>query len=88
MTTRIKWKRSQEGYVDSHCGRFEISPLYFSCVNPRSFKVEYVDGGERIVIASSKDSQRDAKRAAQIWLDERENPNPSQESKVDWDQLL
>jgi hypothetical protein len=35
--TSIKWGRSDEGFVESKCGRFEISPEYWGCVQPQSY---------------------------------------------------
>lgn len=50
MGTRVRWKRAQEHYVDSHCGRWKITPEYWSCVSPRYFKLwhdkKVVGGGE------------------------------------------
>jgi hypothetical protein len=33
----IKWKRSSDGYVDSHDGVWRITPLFCGCVKPQMF---------------------------------------------------
>lgn len=56
----IRWKPSREGYVDSHCGRWSIEPLFFSCVKPQSFKL-WRDGK---TVAHSCNTQKEAKQLA------------------------
>ncbi len=43
MKTLIKWQRSDEGYVDSHCGRFDIVPLYCGTTRPQYYACYYTD---------------------------------------------
>jgi len=56
----IKWKRSHEGFVDSHCGRWRISPLYCGCVNPQFYELR--DNGKKV--GSWYNTQADAKQKA------------------------
>ena len=37
----IKWGRSQEGYVTSKCGRFEISPKFWGNANPTGYELTF-----------------------------------------------
>jgi hypothetical protein len=39
----IRWKKSEDGYVTSHCGRWTISPLYWGCVNAQMYELS-LDG--------------------------------------------
>lgn len=56
----VKWKRSDDGYANSHCGHWKIVPLYCSCVKPQFFDL-YRDGKK---VRSMMASQREAKMAA------------------------
>lgn len=64
----IRWKRAQDGFVESHCGRWRIVPLYCGCVNPQAYKLKM--NGE--VVAWFCGTQRDAKAEAERfrYLDE------------------
>ena len=35
--TKIKWKRSSDGYCDSHCGHWRITPRYCGRTKPQFF---------------------------------------------------
>lgn len=37
----IKWKRSEEGYVESKDGYFRIWPLWLGCTKPVAYSVTY-----------------------------------------------
>ena len=56
----IRWKRSQEGFVESRCGRWKITPEYWSCVDPQAFTLSR--DGE--IVARHCSTQRDAKDTA------------------------
>lgn len=74
MATGVRWKRSDEGFVDSHCGRWHIKPLYFGCVKPQFYEL-YRDGQRQGVYYST---QADAKfRADQLLLEEKRSTNSS-----------
>lgn len=59
----IKWLRSEEGYVDSKCGRFEIVPLWCGTTRPQYFDCYYTDPFDlsRKKVTSLTDTQRDCK---------------------------
>lgn len=61
---KIKWNRSSDGFCDSKDGKWKITPLYMSCVNPQAFKLEY----EGKVVDSMASTQREAKESAERWL--------------------
>ena len=63
----IKWHRSVDGYVRSHCGRWKINPLYCGCINPQWFEL-YMDGAK--VGGSWFETQRAAKEEADKLLRE------------------
>lgn len=61
MSARILWRRSEEGYVDSHCGRFHIYPLYMGTTTAQGYELHDEKLGRR----SSADTQRDCKVEAE-----------------------
>ncbi len=62
MTTQLPtWKRSHEGYVESHCGRYSVSPLYLGCETLQLFEAVFNPTGEKVTSCAS--TQRAAKTA-------------------------
>lgn len=57
----VNWKRSAEGHVESKCGRYEITPLYWGCVSPQSYKLVLVSTGE---VLARGDTQSEVKKEA------------------------
>lgn len=58
----LKWKPSRdEGYTETHCGRWQISPVYWGRVKATGYRVSFE--GKRI--GSEHATQRDAKAWAQ-----------------------
>lgn len=70
---RLKWARSNDGFCDSKCKRYKITPLYCGCVKPQFFELWFYpkgfgeDGfrGERVKVSSMSSSQREAKEDAE-----------------------
>jgi hypothetical protein len=56
----IRWKRSSDGFVESHDGAWRIVPLYCGCTRPQDYELRRL--GE--VVASMCGTQRGAKAAA------------------------
>lgn len=56
----IRWKRSNDGFVESHCGEWSIVPMYWGCVNPQVYNL--LRRGE--VVSGMCGTQRDAKEDA------------------------
>ena len=56
----IRWKRSNDGYAESHDGAWRIVPLYCGCTRPQDY--ELVRNG--VVVATMCGTQRGAKDAA------------------------
>ncbi len=69
VVMRIKWKRSEEGYVESHDGRFSIVPLFCGTTQPQYYDCydERVPKS-RIKVASLCDTQRECKAEAESYL--------------------
>ena len=67
----LKWKRSDDGFVDSKCGRFQIVPRWWGRVAPQEYILE--DKGKQV---GSYDTQRAAKNAAERIV------NPPEEEDV------
>lgn len=70
MSYTVKWQRSDEGYVDSHCGQFWIVPLFEGTTRAQSYQlyqqnVMTLQGEKR----GTHDTQRDAKVFAQELAD-------------------
>jgi len=59
----ITWKRSIESHVESHCGQYTITPLYWSCDTPQAYDLNYKAPGvsNYVKIALSCDTQKEAK---------------------------
>ena len=68
MAAAIKWKRSTEGYVESHDGRFEIEPVFMGRTTAQAFHLyrRPVAGGPREKVESYLPTQRDAKDRAEV----------------------
>lgn len=64
----IRWGKSKEGYCDSKCGRFSISPQWCGRVNPVFWKL--VDNKTKTETRCCS-TQREAKEAAQRWSEGR-----------------
>ena len=65
----ICWKKSIDGFVESHCGLWDISPLYWGCETAQSYELTYRPKGERSKrVGSSFDTQRAAKKAASTYV--------------------
>jgi hypothetical protein len=55
----VKWGRSEDGYVRSKCGRWQITPLFWGCVRPQQYQLK--KDGE---LVGTFPAQRDAKHHA------------------------
>jgi len=58
--TEVRWARSEDGHVDSKCGRFSIFPLYCGRVAPQFYKVRDRETGRE----ATRDRQGDCKQWA------------------------
>lgn len=62
----LKWTQSDDGYTDSHCGRFSISPQFEGTTRAQSYRLdEFHPLTLQICKSNSHDTQRDAKIHAQ-----------------------
>ena len=66
----IKWQRSDEGYCDSHCGRFEIVPLFCGTTRPQYYDCYYTDPFDlsRVKVTSLADTQASCKDECESFL--------------------
>ena len=59
----VHWKRSTGDYVESHCGRWWITPIYGGCTRPESYELRLdnrvVGGG-----ANQRECKEDAQRVS------------------------
>lgn len=37
----LKWNKSREGFTESKCGKFNISPQYWGCCKPQNYIMQY-----------------------------------------------
>lgn len=58
----IRWRRSNDSYATSHCGRWKISPLFWGCIHPQWFELRRDD--------VKIDSMFETQRAAKVMADE------------------
>ncbi len=61
---RIRWKRSDEGYVESHCGDWFINPLYCGTTRPVWYELRDCRDG-RYIKRGTHETQADAKDEAE-----------------------
>lgn len=63
----VKWNRSEDGYCESKCGRFWITPSWNSCVNPQDFDLAFklTPRHKWKKIRRMENTQRDCKEAAE-----------------------
>ena len=57
----VKWYRSKEGFVESKCGRFSISPEYWGRETAQSYELKDNNTKKRYRL---QDTQSDAKSKA------------------------
>ena len=58
----IRWKRSTGDFVESHCGRWSITPIYGGLTRPESYQLREVHRAHRVVGSGS--TQRECKELA------------------------
>lgn len=71
--SKLKWKRSSDGFCESKCDRYHIVPLYCSCVKPQFFELWFYPEGSgtpektrlRKKLSSMDSTQRESKEHAQ-----------------------
>jgi len=63
----VRWKRAVEHYVESHCGRWWITPIYGGLTRPERYELKHnatgVVGGWKTV--GSGQTQRECKADAE-----------------------
>lgn len=65
----IRWKRSEDGYVESYDGRFEIEPVFMGRTTAQAFHLyrRPAPGQPREKVESYCSTQRDAKERAEMF---------------------
>lgn len=65
MRGLIRWKRANDGFVESHDGQWHIAPLYWGCTRPQVFELSF--GHKKL--ASYCATQKEAKEVAEhkLW---------------------
>lgn len=80
---KLKWNKSKEGFTDSKCGRFRITPEYWGRCNPQSYK---------LIITASKSATHsfNTQKQAKEYANELINPKPKKEIDIelDWNNLV
>lgn len=69
MTRKVKWGRSEEGYVESKCGRFDIVPLYMGRCSAQAYNLIDYGPNRNEYKTHMSDTQRDCKENAQDIID-------------------
>lgn len=70
-SVRVRWKRSTGDYVESHCGRWWITPIYGGCTRPERFELRL---DNRVVGGGA--NQRECKEDADRWIRARNEASP------------
>jgi hypothetical protein len=70
MMADIKWNKSDDGYVSSKCGRFDIEPIFMGRTTAQCFRIMFRPPftDKRVEVGKYIDTQRDAKVAAEDFL--------------------
>ena len=68
----VRWKRSTGDYVESHCGRWWITPIYGGCTRPERYELRLDD---RVVGGGA--SQRECKEDADRWIRAHHEASPA-----------
>ena len=65
----VRWKHSTGDYVESHCGRWWITPIYGGCTRPERYELRFRrDDGWHVVGGGS--TQRECKEDAERLTEE------------------
>jgi len=64
-TERLGWHRSHMGHVESHCGRYFISPNYCGSTVVQDYKLGVAKGNRVAPLGGMHATQRDAKFCAE-----------------------
>jgi hypothetical protein len=70
-SVRVDWRRSTGDYVESHCGRWRITPIYGGCTRPERYELRLDD---RVV--GGGENQRECKEDADRWIRDRHEASP------------
>ena len=66
----VQWGRSEDGFVESKCGRFKIKPIFAGRYKPIWYQVEdTAPGGHGM---ATQNTQKECK----AWLERQVNPPP------------
>lgn len=63
---KIRWRPSDDGFVESHDGRWRIVPCYAGCTRPQDYQL-WQDGK---LVGRMLSTQRDAKEEAEDRADD------------------
>jgi hypothetical protein len=61
----IRWKRANDGFVESHCGRWRITPQYGGLTRPECFQLWLDDKLVSGWNANQREAKEDAERIAE-----------------------
>lgn len=60
---RVRWKRANDGFVESHDGEWAITPLYWGCTRPQRYELRRTANYSKVVGSGS--TQKECKEAAE-----------------------
>ena len=67
----VEWGRSEDGYVESKCGRFHISPLFIGRTTAQGYKVDDTETG------NSYGGPDFTQKMCKEWAQKQTDPNPA-----------
>lgn len=82
MAKKVKWGRSEDGYVESICGRYKITPQFCGRALPIWYEVEDT-GPDPYVGTAIFETQK----ACKAWVERELNPPVSDHPKITRDML-
>jgi hypothetical protein len=82
-SVRVDWRRSTGDYVESHCGRWRITPIYGGCTRPERYELRLDD---RVV--GGGENQRECKEDADRWIRDRHEASPGPALRGDRGSIL
>jgi len=61
---KVRWKRANDGFVSSHCGRWRITPVYGGLTRAEWYELWHDDKSVSGHCATQREAKEDAERLA------------------------
>jgi len=74
---KIRWKRATGDFVESHCGRWWITPVYGGLMRPESYELQFKRLPNAWCVVGSGSTQRECKEDADRLHEELSSKEPT-----------